>query len=125
MRLEDYKNRQPFSTPDGYFEELNRKIIGATSKAQAEPTTTAKKSIRLGMYSKWLSVAAMLAFVCLIALNGTDDNQTAESTILAADTEYIPDDGTENITEEEFMDNLLDNYPIDDYTFYCYLTEYE
>lgn len=125
MRLEDYKNRQPFSTPDGYFEELNRKIIGATSKAQAEPNTTAKKSIRLGMYSKWLSVAAMLAFVCLIALNGTDDNQTTESTILAADTEYIPDDGTENITEEEFMDNLLDNYPIDDYTFYCYLTEYE
>lgn len=125
MRLEDYKNRQPFSTPDGYFEELNRKIIGATSKAQAEPTTTAKKSIRLGMYSKWLSIAAMLAFVCLIALNGTNDNQTAESTILAADTEYIPDDGTENITEEEFMDNLLDNYPIDDYTFYCYLTEYE
>lgn len=125
MRLEDYKNRQPFSTPDGYFEELNRKIIGATSKAQAEPTTTAKKSIRLGMYSYWLSVAAMLAFVCLIALNGTDDYQTAESTILAADTEYIPDDGTENIAEEEFMDNLLDNYPIDDYTFYCYLTEYE
>ncbi len=125
MRLEDYNNRQPFSTPDGYFEELNRKIIGATSKVQAEPTTTAKKSIRLGMYSKWLSVAAMLAFVCLIALNGTDDNQTAESTILVADTEYIPDDGTENITEEEFMDNLLDNYPIDDYTFYCYLTEYE
>ena len=123
--MEDYKNRQPFSTPDGYFEELNRKIIGATSKAQAEPNTTAKKSIRLGMYSKWLSVAAMLAFVCLIALNGTDDNQTTESTILAADTEYIPDDGTENITEEEFMDNLLDNYPIDDYTFYCYLTEYE
>lgn len=125
MRLEDYKNRQPFSTPDGYFEELNRKIIGATSKAPAEPTTPAKKSIRLGMYSKWLSIAAMLAFVCLIALNGTDDNQTAESTILVADTEYIPDDGTENITEEEFMDNLLDNYPIDDYTFYCYLTEYE
>lgn len=125
MRLEDYKNRQPFSTPDGYFEELNRKIIGATSNAPAEPTTTAKKRIRLGMYSYWLSVAAMLAFVCLIALNGTDDNQTAESTILAADTEYIPDDGTENITEEEFMDNLLDNYPIDDYTFYCYLTEYE
>ena len=125
MRLEDYKNRQPFSTPDGYFEELSRKIIGATSKAPAEPNTTAKKSIRLGMYSKWLSVAAMLAFVCLIALNGTDDNQTAESTILAADTEYIPADGTGNSAEEGFMDDLLDSYPIDDYTFYCYLTEYE
>ena len=123
--MEDYKNRQPFSTPDGYFEELNRKIIGATSKAPATSDTPAKKSIRLGMYAKWLSVAAMLAFVCLIALNGTDNNQTAESTILAAGTEQTSADGTESITDEEFMDNLLDNYPIDDYTFYCYLTEYE
>ena len=31
MRLEEHKNKQPFSTPDGYFEELNRKIIEATS----------------------------------------------------------------------------------------------
>lgn len=125
MRLEDYKNRQPFSTPDGYFEELSSKIIGATSKAPATAATPVKKSIRLGMYAKWLSVAAMLVFVCLITFNGTGNKQTAGSTILAAGTEQTPADGTENIAEEEFMDNLLDNYPIDDYTFYCYLTEYE
>ena len=77
------------------------------------------------MYAKWLSVAAMLVFVCLIAFNGTGNKQTAGSTILAAGTEQTQADGTENIAEEEFMDNLLDNYPIDDYTFYCYLTEYE
>ena len=123
--MEDYNNRQPFSTPDGYFEELSSKIIGATSKAPATAATPVKKSIRLGMYAKWLSVAAMLVFVCLIAFNGTGNKQTAGSTILAAGTEQTPADGTENIAEEEFMDNLLDNYPIDDYTFYCYLTEYE
>lgn len=123
--MEDYKNRQPFSTPDGYFEELNRKIIGATSKAPATAATPVKKSIMLGMYAKWLSVATMLVFVCLIAFNGTGNKQTAGSTILAAGTEQTLADGTENIAEEEFMDNLLDNYPIDDYTFYCYLTEYE
>lgn len=125
MRLEDYKNRQPFSTPDGYFEELNRKIIEATSKAPVTSDTPAKKSIRLGMYAKWLSAAAMLAIVCLIAFNGIGDKQAAGSTILAAGTEQTSADGTESITDEEFMDNLLDNYPIDDYTFYCYLTEYE
>ena len=123
--MEDYKNRQPFSTPDGYFEELNRKIIEATSKAPATSDTPAEKSIRLGMYAKWLSAAAMLAIVCLIAFNGIGDKQAAGSTILAAGTEQTSADGTESITDEEFMDNLLDNYPIDDYTFYCYLTEYE
>lgn len=125
MRLEDYKKRQPFSTPDGYFEELNRKIIEATSKAPATSDTPAKKNFRLGMYAKWLSAAAMLAIVCLIAFNGIGDKQAAGSTILAAGTEQTSADGTESITDEEFMDNLLDNYPIDDYTFYCYLTEYE
>ena len=77
------------------------------------------------MYAKWLSAAAMLAIVCLIAFNGIGDKQAAGSTILAAGTEQTSADGTESITDEEFMDNLLDNYPIDDYTFYCYLTEYE
>ena len=125
MRLEDYKNRQPFSTPDGYFEELDKKIIEATSKAPAAPLTPAKKSIRLGMYAKWMSVAAMLVFVCLIAFNGISDKQAAENTIIVAGMEYTASDGTESITDKEFMDNLLDNYPIDDYTFYCYLTEYE
>lgn len=125
MRLEDCKNRKPFSTPYGYFEELNRKIIEATSKAPAAPVTPAKKSIRVGMYAKWFSVAAMLVFVCLIAFNGISDKQAAENAIIVTDTEYTAADGTENITDEEFMDNLLDNYPIDDYTFYCYLTEYE
>ena len=109
MRLEDYKNRQPFSTPDGYFEELSSKIIGATSKAPATAATPVKKSIRLGMYAKWLSVAAMLVFVCLIAFNGTGNKQTAGSTILAAGTEQTPADGTENIAEEEFMDNESEN----------------
>ena len=32
MRLEDYKNRQPFSTPDGYFEELNKRIATGRTK---------------------------------------------------------------------------------------------
>lgn len=125
MRLEDYKNRQPFSTPDSYFEELDKKIIEATSKTPAAPLTPVKKSIRLGMYAKWMSVAAMLVFVCLIAFNGISDKQAAENAIIVAGMENTASDGTESITDEEFMDNLLDNYPIDDYTFYCYLTEYE
>ena len=85
MRLEDYKNRQPFSTPDGYFEELNMRIIEATSKAPAATPVPARKRITLGMYARWTSIAAMFAIVCLIAVksvfNGNTIKVTNEATV--------------------------------------------
>lgn len=125
MRLEDYKNKQPFSTPDGYFEELNRKIIEVTSNAPTASATPEKKSIRLGVFAKWLSIAAMLALVCLIAFNGIYRERDGGITTPAGGIESTLADGTGLITDDEFIESLLDNYPIDDYTFYCYLTEYE
>ena len=119
MKVEDFKNRNTLSVPEGYFESLQSKVASKTCRDGA---TAAKGKRGLG----WRSIgyaAAMLVFVCLIAFNGTGNKQSAGSTILAAGTEQTPADGTENIAEEEFMDNLLDNYPIDDYTFYCYLTD--
>ena len=46
MRIEDH-NKNPFSTPTGYFEELNTRIIEATSKT--EPI--AKKNFVIGKRS--------------------------------------------------------------------------
>lgn len=115
MRLEDHKNMRPFSTPDGYFEELNRNIIEATSKAPSAPV--AKKSIALGRWAKALSYAAMLAIVALVA-NKVIFDKVDKSTDMAVMSE-------ETALDNEFYDSLLENYPIDNYTFYCCLTEYE
>ncbi len=112
MRIEEH-NKNPFSTPTGYFEELNTRIIEATSKT--EPI--AKKSFIIGNWRRVLSYAAMLAIVALIAgeliSGGVRKNEG-----LATVQEEMTDD-------IEFYDTLLENYTIDDYTFYCCLTEYE
>ena len=125
MRLEDYKNRQPFSTPDGYFEELNKRIIGATSKAPATTPVPARKRITLGMYARWTSIAAMFAIVCLIAVKSVFNGNTIKVTSEATVAESTLASNLDNITDEEYFENLLENYTFDDYTFYCYLTEYE
>ena len=125
MRLEDYKNRQPFSTPDGYFEELNMRIIEATSKAPAATPVPARKRITLGMYARWTSIAAMFAIVCLIAVKSVFNGNTIKVTNEATFAENTLASNLDNITDEEYFENLLENYTFDDYTFYCYLTEYE
>lgn len=125
MRLEDYKNRQPFSTPDGYFEELNMRIIEATSKAPATTPVPARKRITLGMYARWTSIAAMFAIVCLIAVKSVFNGNTIKVTSEATVAENTLASNLDNITDEEYFENLLENYTFDDYTFYCYLTEYE
>lgn len=125
MRLEDYKNRQPFSTPDGYFEELNKRIIEATSKAPSVTPVPARKRITLGMYARWTSIAAMFALVCLIAAKSVFNSHTIKGASDTTVVESILASNLDNITDEEYFENLLENYTFDDYTFYCYLTEYE
>lgn len=112
MRIEDH-NKNPFSTPTGYFEELNTRIIGATSNR--EPI--AKKNFVIGNWRRVLSYAAMLAIVALIASELLSESVRKNGNMATVQEEMSDDN--------EFYDTLLENYTIDDYTFYCCLTEYE
>lgn len=112
MRIEDH-NKNPFSTPTGYFEELNTRIIGATSNS--EPI--AKKNVVIGNWKRVLSYAAMLAIVALIAGELLSESVRKNGNMATVQEEMSDDN--------EFYDTLLENYTIDDYTFYCCLTEYE
>lgn len=108
MRLEDYKKRNPFNTPDRYFEKLNREIIANTSN-----TSLVKKRISIGLWAKALGNVAMLAFVVLIAFQALD--RESNNMPIAEHNE----EGLNN----EMIDNILSTYPIDDYMFYTYLTD--
>ena len=139
MRLEDHKDRQPFSTPEGYFPELNRKIAASTANAPA------KKQFRIGIFARWASIAAAVAILLTVAVNitGTDSNiPTLNPTepsvidtqqIAANNTNSNADNSTGLLPEErdlnaeeysnEYYEALIDNYTINEYTFYCYLTD--
>ena len=114
MRLEENKNRNPFGTPDGYFEKLNKDIIEATSKTPSAPYV--KKHRTISWWAKTLGYAAMLAIAIFVAdaITRNDIAESNETTVRAAQED-------QSLTNE-IIDNILTNYPIDDYTFYCYLT---
>ena len=108
MNINDYKNRSCFTTPDNYFEKLNVGIKEATCK------NTAIDSKKINLTQKVLrimSYAAMIAIVATVAINIILNNHQSNSNL-----------SFNGIDDSEFIDNMLNNYPIDEYTFYCYLT---
>ena len=108
MKVEDFKKRNTLNVPEGYFEALQTKVASKTCRDNA---VAAKRERHLGWRS--IAYAASIAAVALIgeflynsnALHGYD---------LTASEEYY---------DKEYIENILVNYPIDDYTFYCYLTD--
>ena len=129
MRLEDCKSKKPFTVPNGYFNELNRNIIEVTAKTSKE-TVAPKSKLKIGNILLRMSIAAMIVVIFAITLQGTyitSNNQRpgniiAQSHYNTEDTEILIDGTT---LDSDFIDKLFESYPIDDYTFYSYLTEYE
>ena len=108
MNIDEHKKRHCFTIPDGYFEQLASEIEQATSKnVAARPKRRSLTRRVVGI----MSYAAMIAIVAIVAtsiiFNSRNNNLTAT---------------IEELDDSEFIDNMLSSYPIDEYTFYCYLT---
>ena len=108
MNINDYKNRSCFTTPDNYFEKLNVGIKEATCKNAA---INSKKRSLTQRVARIMSYAAMIAIVITIATSIILNNHKSDGAL-----------SINGIDDSEFIDNMLTNYPIDEYTFYCYLT---
>lgn len=109
MNIDDYKKRTCLTTPQDYFEQLNAGIKEATCKNIA---IYSKRKPLAQKIASIMSYAAMIAIVISIATGIIIKRHNNSSSATAT-----------NIAEErEFIDNILTNYPIDEYTFYSYLT---
>ena len=108
MNINNYKNRSCFTTPDDYFEKLNIGIKEATCKKEAVPS---KKRSLTKRVANIMGYAAMIAIVITIATSIILNNHKSDGAL-----------SINGIDDSEFIDNMLTNYPIDEYTFYCYFT---
>lgn len=122
MKLEDYKKKDPFATPEGYFEKLNSDILKATCGSSLPQEK--RKKVSLVSRMRWVGYAAMIAIIATVAagitsIPGADRKKgISPSEFTAGNTsEY------DNSIDGEYIDNMLESYPIDEYTFYCYLTD--
>ena len=105
-------NKEPFIVPEGYFEQLNKDIMKAT--ANNCTTVVRRKNHILGKLSHIAGYAAAAAILIILASNLFVPGNKASCNI--AETDIYN-------SENEYIDNILNSYTIDDYTFYCYLTE--
>lgn len=110
MKLEDYKGRQPFTVPDNYFEQFNSNMINMLHNEPAKKENK-KRIIALPTVARYIGYAA--AVVITLAIGTTLLTKNEQNNEYISSEEYI---------EGEYIDEILNNYPIDDYTFYCYLT---
>ena len=104
--------KEVFTVPKGYFKQLNRNIMAATvDTGTASPR---HKHFVLGKFTRIAGYAAaiiLLLGVLFFPENKTDDK--AIVTVVASENTDI---------DSEYIDNIFNSYNIDEYTFYCYLT---
>ena len=112
MKITDNRKKEPFTVPDGYFEQLNSKILDATAKSRT--AAQRRKSIAIGKLSRIAGYAAAIAIIAGIATNHFAQQHQASGNTASTESIYA---------DSEYIDNILNSYPIDEYTFYCYLTD--
>lgn len=105
MNIEERKGRKTFDVPDGYFDKFHERMMQQLPQERRATTRSIFPSriVRL-------SYAAAIAILFIVGASFIYNNsmQTAGDDF-----------------DKEIIDDILNNYPIDDYTFYCYLTNNE
>ena len=114
MASDKQMKKEIFTTPDGYFEQLQRDIVQATVESSNTGNATTQQSKRRPLYVMWGRIASYAAAVAMVAIVALTTGRLTGNTI---------QDTQANEDSNDFIEELLDSYPIDDYTFYCYLTE--
>ncbi|MBR5893843.1 MAG: hypothetical protein IKZ37_09450 [Bacteroidaceae bacterium] len=102
------KKKNNFRVPQGYFEQFHDTMMEQIGNKPS------KVHPIFGIHNQWKYAAAIaLLFIGggALYIKDTIDNKQ----MYAQSEEY----------SIEFIDEMLDNYPIDDYTFYTYLTSNE
>ena len=107
MDKEYNRKKEVFTVPEGYFEQLNRKILDAT--VESRTAAPRRKSYTIGRFGRVTGYAAAVAVLFVLAINVFTPGSNANSNVAMNEG-------------DEYIDNILNSYTIDDYTFYCYLT---
>lgn len=105
--------KNPFQVPDGYFEHLTSEIMDRLPE-KAPLEVTPKRVTLWDKVKPWVYMAAMFAGAALII--------RVASTDPAPHSEAVAEDETE-MEEVEFINAMMDNSMMDDYSLYVYLTD--
>lgn len=109
--LKQVGKEQPFKVPDGYFENLNARIMAnIQQKNEKSPITM--------LFTTWRKCAAITAAACLVGIGAfvisSKHTNTEQNAITYTDFS--------NWSDEE-IGNMMNLTMLDDYSLYEYITE--
>lgn len=107
----DKEKSNPFIVPENYFEDFHKKLMEKLP-AHHHTTTSLPMQPQKSRWQRWWSYAAIITLTLAIA--------TATTLYLNMATES-PTEISE-AERNEMIETIFDNFPIDDYNIYCYLT---
>lgn len=109
--------KNPFSVPDGYFDNLTPEIMNRLPEAKKTEFTT--KEVKIWDRVKpWIYMAAMFIGAALIIRVASPGQKESVS----GNTANIIFAGAETISDED-IETVLDLSMMDDYSLYSYITE--
>ncbi|WP_288910212.1 hypothetical protein [uncultured Bacteroides sp.] len=121
MKEEDYILRKvgtenSFRVPEGYFEGLTSDIMNKLPEKE-KPAFVQKEPTMWDKVKPWLYMAAMFAGAALIIRVASADRQPASN------TDYVAAEETDK--EMQYINEVVDNSMLDDYSLYVYLSDME
>ena len=112
MKEKNGKISNPFTLPDNYFEEFHSKLMQQlpAKEITLQPHTAQS---RINKMRRW-SYAAAITFMLVTGAATLCQLGYYQVTTARAEAE-----------NNEIIETIFDNYTIDDYNVYCYLTDSE
>ena len=118
MNEEEYLNsklgkKNPFTVPEGYFEQLTAQVMEKLPEKQVAKTAVIKR------LRPWLYAAACICvgvFVASIAFNNNNEEVRKQMQMATAEQEYVESYYSDNYIDEEATYAMVDNQDI-----YAYL----
>ena len=106
------KRNRPFTVPENYFEDFHHRLM--QELPEKETRNEKVRYLAINRIRQW-SAAAAITFMIIVsatALYQYSNRGTIETTL--TETE-----------RDEYIESIFDNYTIDEYNIYNYLTNYD
>ena len=110
-------NENPFSVPEGYFDNLAQRMIDnlPAHEVRMIPTEEKKKSRnRLFQWARYGAAAAVVAALCMAGLHFINNEPTAQTQVAASTTA--------SYSTDENIDAMADYIMADDQDLYAYIS---
>ena len=110
-------NDNPFSVPEGYFDNLAQRMIDnlPAHEVRMIPTEEKKKSRnRLFQWARYGAAAAVVAAVCMAGMHFINNEPTAQTQVAASTTA--------SYSTDENIDAMADYIMADDQDLYAYIS---